>query len=136
MFRKKVLPCRLASQRSDSPAVKQEIPREGEGGALAILNGIEGSAHVQVAGDGVNWIGYILVEIDPGNLLFFDTEGPRAKVIYEGPVLASGTYHFANGKTRVTAIHYTPDEFRIFFKGIEQLNFVRPLPGKPEDYLP
>ncbi len=103
---------------------------------MAILNGVEGSAHVEVSSDGVNWIGYILIEIDPGNLIFFDTTGPRANVIYEGPVLASGTYHFANGKTRVMAMNFTPDEFRIYFKGIEPLNFVRPLQRKPEDYLP
>ena len=103
---------------------------------MAILNSVEGSAHVEIAKDGRNWKGYILVEPDPGNIRYFQTAGPAGKVIYEGPIFASGKYYLANGKALITETHYTPQEFRIDFRGIDALNMVKAFTSTPDDYLP
>ena len=43
---------------------------------MAILNGFEGQARVEIEGDGINWNGYILIEPNPLNIRFFDAAGP------------------------------------------------------------
>jgi hypothetical protein len=103
---------------------------------MAILNGLEGVAHVIVEKDGTNWNGYILVEPDPGNIRYFDAFGPASKIIYEGPILWDGSYYFINGKAHTRNVHYVPGELRIDFKGIEPFNIVHSLQDKPSDYLP
>jgi hypothetical protein len=103
---------------------------------MAILNGIEGAAHVEVASDNRNWSGYILIEDDPSNLRYFDIAGPQAQTVYEGPILVSGKYFRVAAKVRVIKMIYNPDGCKIEFKGIEIPERMIALNGKPEDYLP
>ncbi len=102
---------------------------------MAILKGLNGSAHVTMEGN-AEWSGYILLEPDIGNMNQFDIAGPTSMVTYEGPVFADNQYFLASGKVRVLEVHYTPEELKIEFRGIEPLNIIRPLQGRPKDYLP
>ncbi len=105
---------------------------------MAILNGIEGLAHVIVESDGLNWTGYIFVDPDPTNIRYFPIVGPASKEsVYEGPILLDGKYYFVNGKVHIRNVNYThePEEFRVDFKGIQPINIVKIFEAKPDDFL-
>ncbi len=94
---------------------------------MAILNSIEGQAHVKLQNDSVKWGGYIIVAPDPANLKHFDIAGPASKGVYEGTVMFEGKYYFANGNIRVIKVNFAPTELRVEFVGIEKLNIINAL---------
>jgi hypothetical protein len=102
---------------------------------MAILNTLEGPAHVEIAEDGLNWKGYILLEDEMSNVRYFDIVGPKSQCVYEGPIFAKGKYFFASGKVSIEKFNFTQDTFRVDFKGIEKLTISKAFENKPEDYL-
>ncbi len=103
---------------------------------MAILNGLEGKAHVESNNDLTNWRGYIILAPDPGNIRYFDIAGPAAKGIYKGPVIMEGRYYFTNGNVLVKKVDFSQLQLRVEFVGNAKLDIVRPLSGPPADYLP
>jgi len=103
---------------------------------MAILNTVEGQAHVESQNDFVNWGGYIILAPNPANLNYFDIAGPASKGVYEGTVMIEGKYYFANGNIRIRKVNFAPTELRVEFTGSEKLNLVHPLSKMPDDYLP
>ena len=102
---------------------------------MAILNGLEGQAHVESQNDLANWSGYIILVPDPANLDQFDIAGPAAKGVYEGPVMMNEKCSFANGNVLVRKVNLTSTELRVEFVGTGKLNLIRPLSKTPNDYL-
>lgn len=105
---------------------------------MAILNGSEGLAHVEVEGDGVNWNGYMIFEFNSSNLGRFDAAGPTSKTVYEGPIFTNGKICFGHGTIKILKVKYIQkeNEIRVEFRGIEQLTITRTFKDKPKDYLP
>ena len=101
---------------------------------MAILNSLEGSAHVE-ANSMEHWNGYILLDPTPIHITSFDIAGPQSKAMYEGPIVLGGQYYFSNGGVRIRQVNFTPTELRVDFVGVEKLNIIRPLSAKPDDYL-
>jgi len=102
---------------------------------MAILNSLEGPAHVESSDDLSNWNGYVLLDPNPLNIRYFDVAGPASEGIYEGPVMVEGDYHFANGNVLVRNVNFTPSELRVDFVGSGKLNLIRPLSRMPDDYI-
>jgi hypothetical protein len=108
---------------------------------MAILNGIEGQAHVESEDDDIHWKGYILVEPNPSNLRYFDVSKPSKNIIYEGPIFRKGIYYFGHGRVQILEVDYSfklensPDKMQVEFKGIESMNNLKALKDKPKDYL-
>jgi len=107
---------------------------------MAILNGIEGRAHVEVK-DGVHgWSGHILLDDpDPTNIRYFDAFGPLSNTTYEGPLLMEGNYFSGNGPVKILSVYCKtdePTEFRVDFMGTNSFVIVKPLSSLPEDFLP
>ena len=104
---------------------------------MAILNGVDGKSHVEVADDNKSWSGYILVDPDPDNLRYFHVIPVSvSKVVYEGTVLYDGKYVFGHGDVYVRKVNFTPEEFRVDFTSREKFNHVKVLSSQPSDFLP
>jgi hypothetical protein len=103
---------------------------------MAILNGLEGQAHVESDDSLSNWHGHIILAPDPANIRYFDIAGPAANGIYEGPVMIAGECYFMNGDVLVRKVGFSSSGLRVEFVGNGKLNKIRPLPIVPDDYLP
>jgi hypothetical protein len=102
---------------------------------MAILNGVEGQAHVEADHGLLNWSGYILLAPDIVNITYFDIAGPARNGIYEGPVMMAGKCYFMNGNVVVSKVNFSPSDLRVEFIGNGKLNMIRPLPVVPDDYI-
>jgi hypothetical protein len=104
---------------------------------MAILNGVEGSAHVELEGDSWFWKGYILINPDFNVFRMFQAQYMQSGIVYEGFVLsASGeAYLFGHGQVQITGVHYNPQQVKVEFRGVERFTATKTLNQKPEDYL-
>lgn len=98
---------------------------------MAILNGVEGQARVEVNDKNSSWGGYIIVPPEPLNITYFDIGGPKSKGVYEGPIIIGGKYFFGNGKVTIRKVLFTPAGLRIDFVGTDKFNSIRSLPTIP-----
>src|SRR5262245_54458171 len=103
---------------------------------MAILNGLEGRAHVEVKDDLSNWSGYINLAPILLNAMRFDTRGSASKGVYEGPATMERNFYLIYGDILIREINYSSSELRIDFVGNGELNMVSPLSEAPDDYLP
>jgi len=103
---------------------------------MAILNGLQGQAHVESKGGLSDWIGYITLAPVLLNAMYFDITGPASRGVYEGPAMMKGSFYLVYGDILVKKVTYSSAEFRIDFVGNGEFIMVSPLSEAPDDYLP
>jgi hypothetical protein len=103
---------------------------------MALLQGFECKAYVEVAKNDQDWKGYVIIS-NPDPADAFKFASATSSVFYKGPVLQNGEYCLATGDVHLTNSHYSADlsTLRVDFVGVSELNIVKRLSRKPKDFM-
>jgi hypothetical protein len=97
---------------------------------------MEGNAHVKVNADNTHWRGYILIPPTPRDVLYFNTvPWSVTEVVYEGPVLFKGKYHFGRGTAHIQMVKDTSQELRVDFFSDTEFRMAGLLEEQPSDFI-
>jgi hypothetical protein len=102
---------------------------------MAILNGYEGPARVELKDENLHWKGYILLEPNSASLDAFHIAGLLPSVIYEGPVLIKKKYTFASGEAKVVKVEFGPEKLKVEFEGVRLYSVGKAFRDRPVDFL-
>jgi hypothetical protein len=103
---------------------------------MAILDGVEGNAHIELADENMRWSGYILIPPWTRKYAhFWSAMKSRKEVTYEGPILFLGKYYFGHGVAHIQMVKDAGPDLRVDFSGLSELRIAGPSKEKPTDFI-